>query len=314
MELVTVAFRGNRGDSGHLDMHIEESEQACGARVTGVDLTGPLGDDLLLELRRQWLTHHVLAFPGQRLADADLVRITESLGTLGDDPYFESIARDNPVVAVTRRADEQAPVFAEYWHTDWSFKAQPPIGTCLYALTIPPVGGDTEFINQHKVLAEMPASLRERLDGKTALHSAAAGYAPEGLYGERETESDRSMKIRYSADARQVQAHPLIRRHPESGREAVFGCLGYIVGIEGMADEEAQALLTDLYAWQTRAAFRYVHRWEADMLVIWDNRSVLHRATGGYDGYDRELHRTTIGGDPDRYLSPADVSAPGSAR
>jgi len=293
-------------------MRVEASGQACGATVTGVDLAAPLGADVLRELRRQWLTHHVLVFPGQRLGDPDLVRITESLGTLGDDPYFESIAPDNPVVAVMRRADEQAPVFAESWHTDWSFKAEPPIGTCLYALTIPPVGGNTEFINQHKVLAEMPASLRERLEGRTALHSAAAGYAPEGLYGERENGSDRSMKIRYSADARQVQRHPLIRRHPESGSEAVFGCLGYIVGIEGLPEAEAQVLLTDLYAWQTREAFRYVHRWEPNMLVVWDNRSVLHRATGGYDGYDRELHRTTIGGDPDRYLSPAEVSRPDS--
>jgi len=289
-------------------MRVEASGQACGARVTGVDLSTPLNPDTLRDIRRHWLAHHVLAFPEQRLRDADLVRITESLGTLGDDPYFESIARDNPVVAVTRRADEQAPVFAESWHSDWSFKAEPPIGTCLYALTIPPVGGDTEFVNQHKVLAEMPAGVRERLEGRTALHSAAAGYAPEGMYGERESGSDRSMKIRYSADARAVQPHPLIRRHPESGREGIFGCLGYIVGIEGMAAEQAQALLTELYAWQTREEFRYVHRWEEHMLVIWDNRSVLHRATGGYDGYDRELHRTTIGADADRYLSPADLS------
>jgi taurine dioxygenase len=170
------------------------------------------------------------------------------------------------------------------------------------------VGGDTEFVNQHKVLADMPAGLRARLEGRTALHSAAAGYAPEGMYGEREADSDRSMKIRYSADARAVQPHPLIRRHPESGIEGVFGCLGYIVGIEGMDQEEAQALLTELYAWQTREEFRYVHRWEEHMLVIWDNRSVLHRATGGYDGYDRELHRTTIGADPDRYLSGTELS------
>ncbi|NBC23302.1 MAG: TauD/TfdA family dioxygenase [Gammaproteobacteria bacterium] len=289
-------------------MQVEASGQACGARVTGVDLSVPLDSDTLREMRRQWLAHHVLAFPDQRLSDADLVRITESLGTLGDDPYFESIARDNPVVAVTRRADEQAPLFAESWHSDWSFKAEPPMGTCLYALTIPPVGGDTEFVNQHKVLADMPAELRARLEGRTALHSAAAGYAPEGMYGEREADSDRSMKIRYSADARAVQPHPLIRRHPESGLEGVFGCLGYIVGIEGMDQEEAQALLTELYAWQTREEFRYVHRWEEHMLVIWDNRSVLHRATGGYDGYDRELHRTTIGADPDRYLSAAELS------
>ncbi|GIS20983.1 MAG: hypothetical protein CM15mP120_28990 [Pseudomonadota bacterium] len=79
-----------------------------------------------------------MAFPQQQLSDPDLVRITRYFGELGDDPYFVPISDDNPVVALTRRADEQAPVFAESWHSDWSFKTHPPIGTCLYSLVVPP--------------------------------------------------------------------------------------------------------------------------------------------------------------------------------
>jgi taurine dioxygenase len=249
-------------------------------------------------IRTAWIEHQVIVFPEQTLSDEDLVRITNALGSVGDDPYFVSIHEDTPVVALTRRADEKAPVFAEVWHTDWSFKKEPPIGTCLYSLTIPPIGGDTGFTNQQKALAEMPQDLRARLEGKVALHSAAAGYGPDGAYGKREEDSDRSMKILYSEDAHDVEPHAIINVHPESGQETLFGVAGYICGIQGMEPEAANQLILDLYQWQTRPEFQYTHKWQENMLVIWDNRCVLHKANGRYDGYARELHRTTIAGDP----------------
>ena len=113
-------------------MNITPSGQACGARITGLDLSKPLPTNTLQGIRDAWLEHHVLAFPDQRLDDEDLVRVTQALGDVGDDPFFVPINKKTPVVALTRRADEQAPVFAENWHTDWSFKKYPPIGTCLY--------------------------------------------------------------------------------------------------------------------------------------------------------------------------------------
>ena len=277
-------------------MDVQSTNQACGAVVTGIDLSTELSAADLRSIRQSWLEHHVLAFPDQKLSDDDLVRITKSFGDVGDDPFFVPISDTSPVVALTRRADEKAPVFAEAWHTDWSFKANPPIGTCLYSITIPPVGGDTGFINQHKALAEMPDELRSRLEGKIGLHSAAVAYAPDGTYGEKEANSDRSMKILYSEEARDVQTHPLIADHPESGKPTLFGCFGYIMGIEGMEQDEAHALLLEMYQWQCREEFQYTHKWSENMLVIWDNRSVLHKANSGYDGYARELHRTTISG------------------
>jgi taurine dioxygenase len=102
------------------------------------------------------------------------------------------------------------------------------------------------------------------------------------------------MVIRPSKDAENTQLHPLIRRHPETGREGLFSCFGYIVGIEGMDDAEAIPLLMTLHRWQTREQFQYRHRWQPNMLVMWDNRALLHAATGGYAGHDRLLHRTTI--------------------
>jgi taurine dioxygenase len=169
----------------------------------------------------------------------------------------------------------------------------PPAGTCLFGITIPPIGGDTLFANQHAALEALPAKRRAELEGKVALHSAARAYAPTGVYGAND--KGRSMDIRPSEDARLTQCHPLIRRHRETGRLGLFGALGYIIGLEGIPSDEASQLLTELYQWQSREEFQYRHKWEPRMLVMWDNRSLLHAATGGYQGYERLLHRTTIG-------------------
>ena len=279
---------------GH-QLVVEPSGQACGARVTAVDLRAQLDDATAAAIRAAWLEHHVLAFPAQPISNNDLERFTLAFGPFGDDPYIAPIPGREHVIAVRRRADETAPLFAENWHSDWSFQARPPAGTCLLGLTVPPVGGDTWFADQHLALEAMPAELRARLDGKLAIHSARGGYAPSGMYGEADQRTDRSMDIHPSDTAMATQLHPIIREHPETGRLGIFGCIGYIIGIDGMPDDESRDLLFDLYAWQTRDEFQYRHRWEPDMLVMWDNRSVLHRATGGYGGYERVLHRTTIG-------------------
>ena len=279
-------------------MEITPTGQACGARVEGIDLSQPLDRDTISSIRSAWLEHHVLAFPDQKLSDDDLVRVTNYFGNVGEDPYFVPISKKTPVVALTRRADEQAPVFAENWHTDWSFKQHPPIGTCLYSLVVPPVGGNTGFANQQLALAQMPDDLRQRLENKIALHSAAAAYGPDGTYGEKDQGNDRSMKILFSEQANKSEPHPIIAKHPESGAETIFGTVGYIHTILGLEAEDSRQLIMDLYAWQTREEFQYTHVWEPNMLVMWDNRSVLHKANGGYDGHARELHRLTIAGDP----------------
>ena len=272
---------------------VTPSGQACGASVTGLDLSRPLDPQQVAEIRAAWLEHHVLAFPDQVISDDDQERFTLAFGGFGEDPFIAPIPGRQHVIAVKRLAGETSPLFAEAWHSDWSFQARPPAGTCLYGITIPPVGGDTLFANQHAALDAMPQDLRARIEGKVAIHSAKKAYAPEGSYGEGDV-ARRSMDIRPSREAEATQRHPLIRPHPETGRPGLFGCIGYIIGIEGMADEEAMPLLMELYRWQGQERFQYRHRWRKNTLLMWDNRSVLHAATGGYDGHDRLLHRTTI--------------------
>ena len=277
-----------------MTLEIVPSGQACGAAVRGVDLAKPLDRATVAAIRAAWLDHHVLSFPDQAIDDDDLERYTISFGGFGDDPYIGPIAGREHVIAVRRLADEESPMFGENFHSDWSFQEHPPAGTCLRAVTIPPHGGNTLFANQHAALDSMPTDLRARLDDKTAVHSARGGYSLAGFYGEGESESDRSMDIRPSDTALATQRHSIVRNHPESGQAGLFSCLGYIIGIEGMAADEARELLVELYEWQTRDEFVYRHIWQHDMMVMWDNRSVLHKATGGFDGHDRELHRTTI--------------------
>jgi len=277
----------------HYTITVTPSGQACGATVTGLDLSRPLDPQQVAEIRAAWLEHHVLAFPDQVISDDDQERFTLAFGGFGEDPFIAPIPGRQHVIAVKRLAGETSPLFAEAWHSDWSFQARPPAGTCLYGITIPPVGGDTLFANQHAALDAMPADLRARIEGKVAIHSAKKAYAPEGSYGEGDV-ARRSMDIRPSREAEATQRHPLIRPHPETGRPGLFGCIGYIIGIEGMADEEAMPLLMELYRWQGQERFQYRHRWRKNTLLMWDNRSVLHAATGGYDGHDRLLHRTTI--------------------
>lgn len=276
---------------------VTASGQACGASISGVDLTQPLDPDEVAQIRAAWLEHHVLSFPDQLMTDDDLERFTLYFGPFGDDPFIAPIEGRNNVIAVKRMASETSPLFAENWHSDWSFQERPPAGTCLFGITIPPAGGNTQFANQHMALDEMPAELRAKLEGKLAVHSASGAYAPAGFYGDDDV-AERSMDIRPSDEARATQLHPIIRPHPETGRLGIFSTAGYITGFDGMESVESRALLVELFHWQSQPQFVYDHKWETNMLVMWDNRSVLHKATGGYGGYDRLLHRTTIGASP----------------
>ena len=274
-------------------LEITKSGQSCGASVRGVNLCAPLNDDEVSSIRKAWLEHHVLAFPDQPMTDDDLERFSQYFGPFGYDPFIAPIEGRDHVIAVKRAADETAPLFAENWHTDWSFQENPPIGTCLHSRIVPSNGGDTLYSNQHAALAAMPVEMRAKYEGLQAIHSAVQAYSNEGAYGD--ADEGRSMDIRPSKEAEERQTHALIRAQPDTGEMGLFGCFGYIIGFEGMENEESLPLLMELYQWQDREEFQYRHKWEKDMLVMWDNRSVLHKATGGYEGQERLLHRTTVG-------------------
>lgn len=274
-------------------LNVEPTGAACGATITGLDLRDELSTDCIAELRAHWLEHKVVAFPDQDLTDADLERFTLYFGPFGEDPFFDPIDGHDHVAAIQRNADEKTSIFAEVFHTDWSFLDVPPAGTLLYGITIPPHGGNTLFADQVAAYEGLPDRLRDKADTLTAVHSAARGYAPSGAYGDND--AGRSMKIVPSEKALETHQHPFVRTHRETGKKALYSSPAYIMKFVDMPEDESVALLMEFYRHQSAEAFVYSHKWQKDMLVMWDNRSLLHSATGGYDGYDRLLHRTTIG-------------------
>ena len=152
-----------------MKLEVTPTGQSCGARVAGVDLTRPLSPETVAQLRAAWLEHHVLVFPEQAMSDDDLERFTLYFGPFGDDPYIAPIPGREHIIAVERRADETSTIFADTFHSDWSFQEHPPQGTCLFGITIPPRGGNTFYSNQHLALEAMPAEMRERFEAKTAI-------------------------------------------------------------------------------------------------------------------------------------------------
>ncbi|MBC8102782.1 MAG: TauD/TfdA family dioxygenase [Cytophagales bacterium] len=273
-------------------LEVRKQQAACGALVRGVDLSKPLLAEEVNRIRQVWLEHQVIAFPGQPLEIGDIERFATYMGPNGEDPFIEAIPGHPRVVQVKREADEKTPIFAETWHSDWSFLKAPPAGTVLYGNVIPPIGGDTLFANQYAAWDGLPESMKARLKDKRAIHSARKGYAKDGMYGEKD--KGRSMAIKFGDTALRTQLHPLARPHSETGRLALFVSPGYTIGIEGIPDDEGRDILMELYKHQARPEYVYRHKWEPGMLIMWGNRCVIHAATGGYEGHRRLLHRITV--------------------
>jgi len=279
-----------------MSLNVTAQPAPCGAVVRGIDLTQPSSEAQAVDIRNAWLAHQVLAFPDQAMTLEQLERFALTIGPYGQDPYFESVPGHPHVAQVKREANETSSLFADNWHSDWSFLASPPTATLLYGDIIPPVGGDTLFANQYDAWEALPAAMKALLQGRQGVHSARLGYARAGRYGAGDT--GRSMAIRYDDSALATQLQPIARRHPETGRTALYVSPGYTIGIDGLPDDEAGPLLKELFTHQARPEFVYAHRWQQGTLLMWDNRCLVHAATGGYAGHRRLLHRITVGERP----------------
>ena len=273
---------------------VRPNPSGFGAEITDVDLCQPLSAQAVAAIRNAWLLHQVVFFPEQPMKHEDLERFTRYIGDWGNDPYVAPIEGHPHILEIRRNPDEPVAPFGSAWHSDWSFQQAPPSATILHAKVIPPMGGDTLYADGYAGYDALPDDDKGLLAGLTALHSARRPYSHEGYKAGRGDE--RSMKILPSDSAYDVQEHPVIRTHPETGRRALWVNAVYTIGIKGMADDEANLLIKRLCQHATHEQFVYRHRWSADMLTMWDNRSVQHHALGGYDGHLRVMHRTTVAG------------------
>ena len=274
---------------------ISAHDDSFGASISGVDLSRQLSAEETQEIRKAWVKHRVVYFPDQPMNHDQLARFTLSFGGFGDDPYVKSIEEHQNILEVRRDPDEDVAPFGGGWHSDWSFQETPPSATILHSKVIPPLGGDTWYADGIAAYAALDPTTQSEIDDLITIHSARRPYSHEGYLKSRGPE--RSMTILPNDSALQTQEHPMVRTHPESGEKVLWINLVYTLSVKGLSDSDSQSLLDHLFEHLLDERFIYKHKWKANMLTMWDNRSVQHCAQGGYDGHLRVLHRTTVAGD-----------------
>jgi len=275
--------------------HVAPRPDGFGAEITGVDLSTPMSPVALDTVKAAFAQHRVVWFPNQPLTFDQQEAFTLQFGLFGEEPFVETMENRPHVVEVRRDPDERTHPFGGGWHSDWSFQERPPAASILHAKVVPPEGGDTLFADGVAAHEALSPTMQDLLCGLRAVHSARSVYGTDGFFAK---ESGRTgMSAIVSADAHASRSQPLVRTHPVTGRKALFLGSGYAIGVEGMHKAESEALLGFLLAFMTSEPFVYRHRWAADMLTMWDNRVVMHHATGGYDGHLRLMHRTTVAGE-----------------
>jgi len=275
---------------------IKNNNSSLGVEILDFEYDHIFDKKKVEDLRNLWLKFSIIIFKNLKLTHNQLEKFSLSFGVFGDDPYIDSIEGHENIIEVKREANEKAPPFGGSWHSDWSFQECPPSATLLHSKIIPPIGGDTLFINTHKAYDDLSDDIKLKIENLLVSHSAIRPYADDGFYA-LEKDKDRSMKIIPSPKAKEFFLHPLVRTHPETKKKSLFINQVYSIGIEGLSEKESNELLTILFLHMDQEDYIYKHRWESNMLIMWDNRCVNHCAQGGYQGYKRLLHRTTLAGD-----------------
>ena len=267
------------------------SKNGIGVEVSEFSLSDLTAENIAF-LRAKWVEYGLIVFPKLPLSHDEFKDFALSFGEFGDDPFISSLPDYPNIAEIKRSAKEKATPFGGTWHSDWSFMKKPPSATLLHSKIIPPVGGNTLFANTEKAFAALPDEMKDKLRNLKVIHSAKIPYADDGFYALEKEE--RSMKILPSKEAKATFSHPMIKIHPETKKECLFINPVYTINIEGFSEDESQQLLWELYEHMIQDQFIYEHVWNENMLIMWDNRTVMHQATGGYDGYDRLLHRITL--------------------
>ncbi len=276
---------------------------ACGAEISGIDLSKPLSDDQVRVIKQAWNKHLVLVFRGQDLLQDDQLRFASYFGDLGirkkapealrsrNEGTVQEANKDaDKVLLVTNIKVDGKPIGAfgdgEFWfHIDSGYSARPYRYTFLYALELPSRGGNTMFSNMYKAYEAVPASLKERLKGKKALHIH---------------EYNRAKQANSSGDISGIPHcfHPVFITHPDTGRKTLFVDRLMTTRIEGMSQEDSDAILGQLYEIGERREFIFEHEWKLGDFLMWDNRCTVHARTDFPKEERRLLRRCTVEGEP----------------
>lgn len=267
-----------------------------GAEISGVDLHQPIAAEAITRIKQAWADHLVLRFRGQLLSDPQLLALSRVFGELdppGPNPYGKPFLSAFPEINVISNVKVDGVPIGNLgdgeaaWHCDMTYIDNPPRAALLHALEIPDSGGDTYWSNMYLAYETLPASLKKEIAGRRAIHDATYNSAGMMRKGMKEINDPRE-----APGAR----HPLVIRHPDSGRAALFLGRRRNSHILGMDLRESGALLDELWAHATRADFTFRQEWRLHDVVLWDNRCTLHRRDSFDAGARRIMHRTQIKG------------------
>ena len=273
---------------------------ALGAEIRGVDARKALAPETAAALREAWKQHFVLLFRGQTgLTDEQLIAFTEVFGPLQDAPNSEVTAdfgsfRDVPkeVTIISNIEVDGRPIGAlgageADWHTDMSFIEEPPAGSCLYAIEVPPAGGNTAFTNMHRALDTLDSDTANAVKEAWCVHDESLTSTGAQRRGVPEVTD-----VRETPGAR----HPVLRTHPDTGRKALFLGRRRNAWLVGFDVEESERLLDRLWTHAADQGHVWEHRWRAGDIVLWDNRAVMHRRDPFDPATRRLMHRTQVAG------------------
>jgi len=275
---------------------VTPSPQSFGAEIRGVDLRTIDPEDFST-IYRAWLDHSVVLFRGQNLTDDDLIAFSSRFGGLDWAPVQESGRRfvdGHPEIYVVSNVTENgAPIGSlgageATWHTDMSYLPDPPKASILYALEVPPSGGNTYFCNMYRALESLPEELKRQITGSQLKHDGtynSGGYVRQGI-----TAADDPMR---SPGA----YHPLVCTHPETKRRLLYLGRRRNAYIRGLSLPESELLLDQLWSYATREEFAWHNEWRVGDLVLWDNRCTMHRRDPFDANSRRIMHRTQIKGE-----------------
>ncbi|NKB59507.1 MAG: TauD/TfdA family dioxygenase [Alphaproteobacteria bacterium] len=275
---------------------IRPLSNALGAEIIGLDLSQPLDDATFSTVHAAHLEHMVLVFRDQQLTPEQHILFSRRFGDLSGHVFDQFLLPGYPeILKVSNKKRDDGefaglPQAGRRWHSDLSYTATPSLGSLLYALEIPPEGGDTLFNNMYRAYETLPESTKVRLEGRKAeylLGSARKYYTAE----ERPPLTPEQLAKVPPAH------HPVVRTHPETGRKALYVSHSHTVRILDMDEAESEALLAELTEHSVQPEFVYRHKWRLRDLVFWDNRCCMHIAEPPPPEYGRHMHRTTVVGD-----------------
>ncbi len=275
-------------------MGVRLTSENFGCFIDDFDAAAATSDDI--RTCRDLLFHHgVLFLENQNWSVDDHVRIARLLGPIVIDSYFAAVAGRPEVVTVITEPG-QGWVIGEKWLTDHSYDRAPAMGSILYAVKTPPHGGDTCFASVQAAFDALDPALRIRLERLSARHESRHVFAPSEAQRAAAAEAQGEGGIADRAREYPDAVHPIVVRHPETGRKGLFVNPEFTTSIVGMAKQESHRLLAELFDHILQPQFLYRFKWRPGSVAIWDNRSTWHRAMNDYQGYRRHMHRITISG------------------